>query len=91
MKFKIKNKSYEMKYGLRAMMMYENIAEHSFAPTTMTDIITFLYCIVITSAEDYSYKFDDFIDYLDKHPETLNEFTEWLNDVIAIQNNVKKN
>ena len=91
MKFKIKNKNYEMKYGIRAMMMYENITNHSFAPTTMTDVVTFLYCIVITSTEDYSYTFDDFIDALDKHPEMLNEFTEWLNTVIAVQNNVKKN
>ena len=87
MKIKIKNKSYDMKYSLRAMMMYENIAEKSFAPTTMTDVITFLYCIVITSTEDYLYKFDDFVD---KNPDKIQEFTEWLNECIAVQNIVKK-
>ena len=91
MKININEKDITLKYSLRAMMMYENITNHSFAPTTMTDVVTFLYCIVITSTEDYSYTFDDFIDALDKHPEMLNEFTEWLNTVIAVQNNVKKN
>lgn len=78
MNIKIKNKKIELKYSIRAMIMYENMTEKSFAPQTMTDIITFMYCVVVSSAKDYSLKFDDFLDFLDDNPDTIDKFADWL-------------
>ena len=76
----LKGEDVELKTSFRAYMLYENITEKSFAPTTMTDIITFFYCILITSAKDFDFKYNEFLDMLDERPEYLNEFSEWLVD-----------
>lgn len=77
---KLKDKEVELKASFRAYMLYENITQKSFAPTTMTDVITFFYCILITSAKDYDFKYNEFLDMLDERPEYLTEFSEWLVD-----------
>lgn len=91
MKIKINKKTIELKYSLRAMLMYENITKQPFTPKTMTDVVTFMYCIVLSSAKDYSLKFEEFLDYMDAHPETLTDFAEWLNSVLEVSGVLKKN
>ena len=88
---KIKNKKIELKYSIRAMIMYENMTEKSFAPQTMTDIITFMYCVVVSSAKDYSIKFDDFLDFLDDNPDTIDKFAEWLQGNTNSNTDLSKN
>jgi hypothetical protein len=90
MKITINEKEIELKYTLRSMLMYENITEKTFNPTTMSDIITFMYCIVVASSKDYSLKFDDFIDWLDDNPNMINEFGEWIQTVVQTNNVFKK-
>lgn len=90
MKFTYKDKAIELKYSLRAMMMYENVTDGKEYPTTLTDMITLMYCIVVTSAKDYSITFDEWIEYLDEHMEFLNEFTTWMGTIGQNQNKLKK-
>lgn len=87
----INNREVELKYSIRAMMMYENITGESFNPKNLTDILTFFYCIVVSSMKDYSYSFENFIDELDNEPSKLEELTKWMNDNISNQNTFKKN
>ena len=75
---KIHDKDVELKTTFRAYMLYENITQKSFAPQTMTDVITFFYCVLITSAKDYDFMYNEFLDMLDDRPEYLTEFSEWL-------------
>jgi hypothetical protein len=91
MTFKIKDKDIELTYTIRAMIMYENMTDKSFAPHNLTDIVTFMYCIVISSAKDYSITFVEFIDFLDKNPNAVNEFGEWLQSLTNNNNNFSKN
>lgn len=91
MKITIKDKEVELRYTLRAMMMYENITDSTFNPTNVTEILTFFYCIVVTSAKDYEIKFDEFMTWTDDKPNILNEFAVWLQSTMATQNFVKKN
>jgi hypothetical protein len=78
MEISINNKQITLKYTIRAMMMYENITGATLQPSSLTDVITFFYCVVLASSMDYSIKMEDFIDWLDEHPDTINEFGEWL-------------
>ena len=48
MTIRIKGKEYTLKSSFRSYMIYENITGKSFEPTTMTDIINFFFCVVIT-------------------------------------------
>ena len=91
MKITINDKEIELKYTLRSMLMYENITDKTFNPSTMSDVITFMYCIVVASSKDYSLKFDDFIDWLDENPNIINEFGEWIQTVVQNNNVFKKN
>ncbi len=91
MKIKIQDREIELKYTMRSMLMYENITDKTFNPKTMTDIVIFMYCIVISSAKDYSLNLDDFIDYLDENQHVFEEFGEWINKVSEVNNQIKKN
>lgn len=77
MKLTYKDKEYELKYSFRALMIYENITQKSFQPKNLTDIITFFYSTVLSSAKE-PIDFNEFIDWLDEHVEELNNFSEWL-------------
>lgn len=87
----INEKDIELKFTLRSMMMYENITGKTFAPETISDILTFMYCVVVASSKDYSLAYDDFIDWLDDNQMKLNEFSLWLAEVIKNQDFLKKN
>ncbi len=90
MTIKLNDKEIELKYSLRSMLMYENITEKTFNPTSLTDVLTFMYCVVIASSKDYSIKFDDFIDYVDENPNTINDFGDWVQDIMKTNNIFKK-
>lgn len=91
MKITIKEKEIELKYTLRSMLMYENITDQTFNPQTMTDLITYMYCVVVASSKDYTLKFDEFIDYIDDNPNVINEFGNWIQDVVKTNSIFKKN
>lgn len=78
MKFTYKDKEIELKYSFRAMMIYENIVHKSFKPESLSDVIVFFYSTVIAQMREDVIQFDEFIDYLDEHPELLNDFSSWL-------------
>lgn len=91
MKITIKDKDIELKNTLRSMIMYENITEKSFNPETVTDIITYMYCVVIASSNDYTLTFDEFINYVDENPTIFDEFGQWLTSITTSNNALKKN
>lgn len=90
MEISINNKTITLKYSLRAMMMYENITGGTLTPSSLTDVITFFYCVAVSSSMDYSLQMEEFIDWLDDNPDVLNEFGEWLQKVVITNNKLKK-
>lgn len=81
MNINIKDKDISLKYGFRALMCYEQINGETFAAHNISDIITFFYCIVMTSEKGINLSYDEFIDWLDENPQQLNIFSEWLNEI----------
>ena len=77
---RINDKEVTLRMSFRAYMIYENITGKSFAPQTMTDVINFFFCILITSANDYDIMYNDFLDALDQNPDYMVQFSDWLND-----------
>ena len=90
MKITIKDKEIELKNSLRSMIMYENITEKTFSPENITDIIIYMFCVVLSSSNDYSLTLDEFIDYIDNNPNVFDEFGKWLTDVANTNNVLKK-
>lgn len=75
---KIKDKEITLKFSFRAYMFFEDITGHSFTGATMGETVTFLYCVVLASCDEYSVKFDDFLDAIDENPEIITEMTDWI-------------
>ena len=91
MKIQINNKEVELKNTIRSLIIYENITNQTFfAPSTLEDVITYFYCVVVASSKDYSLKFDDFVDWIDENPNVLNEFTKWFQDLAQTTEDIKK-
>lgn len=92
MKITIKEKEIELKYSIRSLIMYENMTDKTLSVSnSLTDMILFMYCVVITSSKDYSLTFDEFIDFLDENTQFIPEFSEWLQNNINTNNNIRKN
>ena len=81
MKVTIKDKEITLKSSFRALIAYEQITNHTFNPSTITDMILYFYCVIISSKEfDEPMTFDEFMDYLDDNPTILQEFSEWMTE-----------
>ena len=82
MKVTIKEKEITLKSSFRALIAYEQITNHTFNPSTITDMILYFYCVIISSKEfdNEPMTFDEFMDYLDEHQDLLNTFTTWLTE-----------
>lgn len=92
MKIDFNGREIELKYGCRAMLAFENIAEETYTGhKSFTETITFLYCVIITSANDYTITLEDVMDFVDQDMSILTEFGEWLQKQLLVQNTLKKN
>lgn len=78
MKLNIQEKEINIKYSFKGFMAYEQITGESFKPQGLKEIITLFYSMVMTSNNELSITFDEFIDWLDENPLKLNEFTNFL-------------
>lgn len=90
MKITIKGNEVDIKGTVRAMMMYENIKGESFQPTSTENIITYMYCCVVSTTKDYSLSFDEFLDVIDEDMTIVNDFVAWLIAQAENQNKLKK-
>lgn len=82
MKIKIQDREVDLKYSFRALMLYENIQKKSFKPETTTDVLVFMYCVIMGSDKDIKLEFNDFLDMVDENPVLVSEFADWLTSEI---------
>ena len=90
MKVVIKEQEIELKKTMRSYMMFESITDKAFAPKTLTDMVTYFYCVVMSSHKGLELTFEEFIDWLDEHDEMMQQFTQWLAGVNEIEAGMTK-
>lgn len=78
MTIKIKDREVTLKYSFRALMLYENIQKKSFNPETTTDVLVFMFCVIMGSDKDIDLDFNEFLDMVDENPNLVIEFSNWL-------------
>ena len=78
MNISINDKTITLKKTFRSVIAYESAMGKPFNPTTITESIMYLYCVIISSDNTLDITFDDFMDWLDNNPTTLQDFTQWL-------------
>lgn len=78
MTIKIKDREVTLKYSLRSLILYENIMNKSFTPSTMMDTIVFMFCVIMSSDKDVDLTFDEWLDMLDSNQQIMVDFADWL-------------
>jgi len=78
MKVNINNTEIELKQSFRAHIIYEQVKGETFQPKGLTEIITFLYCVIMASAPTLELEFNDFVNWLDGNPSTVSDFSDWM-------------
>lgn len=63
----------------RAYIAYEQITGHShdLQKDGISGIMLLFYCNIIAVHRDTVIDYDDFLDWLDEHPDMLNKFVDW--------------
>ena len=82
----VKGKEVTLKYSFKSMMMFENITNKSFAPSTLTDVMVFMLCVILASSKDTQLTFEELIDMVDENPRIVEEFSDWLTNEVNKQN-----
>lgn len=86
MKITIKEQEVTLKYGFRALMVYEQILGKTFEPKGITEVLTFMYCVIISSEKNLEFSYDEFLDWIDENPSMIKEFSEWLTETVQRNN-----
>ena len=78
MKITINDKEIELKNKLRAILIYEQITDKTFNPTTLTDMMLYFYCVVLANEPSINLSFIEFMEMLDDKPELFDQFNRWI-------------
>jgi len=78
MKVKLKGNEYEIKNGLKAMLVFEALTEKPFAINDLTDLCKYEYCMVYANNDGFSMDFNDFLDELENE-DVQKAFSEAMN------------
>lgn len=79
---KIKGKEYNLKFTLRAMMIFEGVTQKPFQLNNITDEYIYLYCMIMANYPDANITFDDLIDAMDQDPSIMEEFKSLLESYV---------
>ena len=80
MKLTIKGKEIELKYTIRAIIIFEKIANKPFQTNSVTDIYLFLYSIILANDTTLNLPFDELINMCDDNPAIIRDFNQFLQD-----------
>ena len=76
---KIKGDEYKLKYSIKALFLFEEIAHKTFAIETLMDNYILFYSFLIASNPKMELSFDEFLAETDDNPNLIFEFTEFMN------------
>lgn len=75
-----------LRYSFRSLILYENIQKKSFNPETTTDVLVFMFCVILSSEKELDFNFNQFLDMVDENPSLVTEFALWLTKEMDKQN-----
>ena len=90
MNITIRDKEYKVKYTIRAMFIFEKMANKLFKIESLLDWYIFYYSMILANNPDCELLFDDFIDECDSNPTLIFNMQEYLNKEMEINNQLKK-
>ena len=90
MEITINEKTYEVKYGFRALLIYENITNESFQPKGLNSMLVLFYACIMAANKDAVIDFEAFVDALDEQPEKVAEFGDYVVSMMSKNNSISE-
>lgn len=84
MKLKVGKKSYQLKYGLRAFILFEKMADKPFEVGGMTDWVLFVYAMLLAGTPEAEITLDEFVDILSM--QDIQGVIRWCTKLMAVEN-----
>ena len=84
MKITINDKEITLKHTFRSFIIYENITKKSFEFKGLTEILIYFYSTIMASDKELDLSFDDFIEWLDDNPQSIQDFSKWLMSTVKV-------
>jgi hypothetical protein len=64
----------DYKFKIKALILFERIANKPFEIKTTEDVYLYFYCIRCVNVDNYSQPFEEFLDECDENPTMLSDF-----------------
>jgi len=80
---KIQDREYIVKKSYRSLMLFEEMSGRNIdeMKDSVNDLMLLFYCILKANNRDiFQYSFDEFIDVIDEHPDSVEVFNKYLLD-----------
>ena len=84
MKIHINDTDLELHYSMRMYIIYENIMGKALSfdnSNSYTSLVVLFYSAIVSTIQknklNLIINYDDFMDWIDEHPSSLQEFSEW--------------
>lgn len=72
----INKKSYNLKYTIRSLFIWEQVTGKSFKIETLLDNYLFFYCMILANNPDNVLEWDEYLDAMDADPQLFKKMSE---------------
>ena len=86
----INGKAYKIKYGLRAMLIAEQITQKPFSLDNMNEQLVFLYSCLLAADNELTMSYEEFLDAVDEDMSIIIRFGQYLAEQQKKESNILK-
>ena len=86
----INGKEYKIKYGIRAMLISEQITQKPFSLDNMNEQLVFLYACLLAADNELTMSYEEFLDAVDEDMSIIIRFGKYLSDQQKKESNILK-
>ena len=86
----INGKEYPIKYGIRSMLIQEQITQKPFSLDNMNEQLVFLYSCLLAANNELTMTYEEFLDAVDEDMSIIIRFGEYLAEQQKKEKNILK-
>ena len=86
----INGKEYPIKYGIRSMLIQEQITQKPFSLDNMNEQLVFLYSCLLAANNELSMSYEEFLDAIDEDMSIIIRFGQYLAEQQKKEKNILK-
>ena len=86
----INGKEYKIKYGIRAMLIAEQITQKPFSLDNMNEQLVFLYACLLAADNELNMSYEEFLDAVDEDMSIIIRFGQYLAEQQKKEKNILK-